>query len=207
MNDNVSTTRSCGRDPRLRRQHRRAGLELGCRQSRANGAARARRDIHRELAQHVVDRQRRRGAGAGLRAARQRLRPTSSAETAVRMSSALAHRSRRSTSRPARSAGSSRPCTTICGTTTCRRSRAWSTSQIGGADGAGAGPADQAGRSLCARPADRRAGAAGDARQPRPQGAVAGDFTAPTQPVSASPSLPPPLTGPRHVGRNACSTS
>ena len=42
---------------------------------------------------------------------------------------------------------------------------------------------------------------------PAPTGAIEGDHTAPTQPVSALTFMPQPLDGQGHVGRVACSTS
>ncbi len=55
--------------------------------------------------------------------------------------------------------GTSRPCTTACGTTTCRRRRCWSTSRWTAAhQGRGAG--EQAGLHLRPRSQDRRAGLA-----------------------------------------------
>ena len=43
--------------------------------------------------------------------------------------------------------------------------------------------------------------------EPAPRGAIEGDHTAPTQPVSALSFKPPPLHGARYVGRHACSIS
>ncbi len=52
--------------------------------------------------------------------------------------------------------------------------------------------ADEAGRHLRARPPHRRADPAGD-RRAGAQGAVEGDFTAPTQPISGLTFMPEPL--------------
>ena len=111
--------RAVRRDPRLRRRHRRAGLELGLGQPGRHRADRAGPDLHAQFAQQLVDlaASTRRWAWSTCRWATSR--PTSGAASAARRSRSIRPPSWRSIWRPARCAGCSRPCITTCGTTTC----------------------------------------------------------------------------------------
>ena len=77
--------------------------------------------------QRLVDDERGRGTWPRVPARRARRRTTSSAAIVREAPSSRTHWSP-STPRPANGAGTFSSCTTICGTTTCRRSRSWPTS-------------------------------------------------------------------------------
>jgi hypothetical protein len=119
--------RAVGRDPRLRRRQRRAGVELGPGRPDDTAPHRRRPDLHAQLAQQLVDLKRGRNARHGLRA---------DGQPAARPVGRQAQRRGRASIRrpwwpwswpPARCAGCFRPCTTTCGTTTCLRNPCWST--------------------------------------------------------------------------------
>ena len=121
-------------------------------------------------------------------------RRTSSARDAATMSRNSRRRSSRSISTPARCAGCARPCITISGTWTCRRNRRSSISTPQRAPvPALVGPTKQGDIYVL----DRRTGEPiiPIEEVPAPAGAIEGDHTSPTQPVSALTFMPQPLTG------------
>ena len=119
-------------------------------------------------------------------------RPTSGAAGAAPPSRSIRRRWSRWTSPPAGCAGCSRRCTTTCGTTTCRRSRRWSTwTSAGRTVPALVQPTKQGELFVL----DRRTGkpVLPVTEVPAPQGAAEGDHSAPTQPKSALSYEPPKL--------------
>ena len=87
---------------------------------------------------------------------------------------------------PARAAGTSRRCTTACGTTTCRRRRRWWTSRSTAAH-PGRGAGEQAGLHLRPR-SPHRPPVWPIEERPVPQSTAPGERSSPTQPF---PSKPP----------------
>ena len=129
-------------------------------------------------------------------------RPTSGAAIARRRPSAIRARWWRSTSTPANASGPIRPCITISGTWTCRRSRRL----VDLTTANGIVPAIvQPTKSGNLFVLDRRTGApiVPAPERPVPQGAAPGDHVSPTQPFSELTFRPEALAHRRrYVGRD-----
>ena len=182
--DNYSTRGAVGRHPRLRHPYRQAGLGLGSgrrgRERAALGDASPTptiRPIPGSPASY--DAEARPGLSADGRADARYL----GRQPQRRSPSAIRARWSRSTSTPASASGPTRPCITICGTWTCRRSRRWSICRrANGIVPAVVQPAKTGNLFVL----DRRNGQpiVPAPERPVPQGAAPGDHVAPTQPFS-----------------------